>query len=123
MYEGLINDLLDAAKVDKGTSTSKLLERAAEAIERLEERVAIMSAEPDMRWISVKDKLPEESGNVLVCVKLNYANGARYVQMCHYSAYKKQFGCFDTLESNDFPKFGVVTHWMPLPEILKEGET
>lgn len=44
MYEGLVNDLLDAAKVDKGTSTSKLLERAAEAIERLEERVAIMSA-------------------------------------------------------------------------------
>lgn len=67
-------------------------------------------------WISIKDGLPEKSGNVLVCVKLDYADGARYVQMCHYSAYKKQFGCFDTLESNGFPQFGVVTHWMPLPE-------
>ena len=68
MYEVLVNDLLDAAKVDKGTSTSKLLERAVEAIERLEERVAIMSVEPDMQWVDAKRRLPEKGVEVIGAV-------------------------------------------------------
>ena len=71
-------------------------------------------------WISVKDRLPEESGNVLVCIKLSYANGARHVQMCHYSVYHKWFGGFDKSEKSSLPDYTTVTHWMPLPSLPEE---
>ena len=68
-------------------------------------------------WVSVKDRLPEESGNVIVCLMLPYLNNKRFATECHYSAYHRKFGCFDTLGEEGLPPCGVVTHWMRMPEL------
>lgn len=104
----LVNDLLDAAKVDKGTSTSKLLERAAEAIERLEERVAIMSSEPDMQWVDAKKRLPKKDEDVII-----------------YGYYVGRSGeIYPITVISDIEEFKwrecVPIAWMPIPEAPKE---
>ena len=63
-------------------------------------------------WISVKDRLPEEKVNCIVHYKHAYCDNDDYwaIGICFY----------------DGEKFRIdlsykVTHWMPLPELPKEG--
>lgn len=65
-------------------------------------------------WISVKDRLPEESGKVLVYCKDGYMSAV------HYSAKHQQFNNFDACAKRD--EVWDVTHWMPLPEPPKEED-
>lgn len=64
-------------------------------------------------WISVKDRLPEESGRYLVC-DVPY----KIMSVVEYSARWKRFNCYDTFDEEyvkgqeDY----LVTHWMPLPD-------
>ena len=67
-------------------------------------------------WISVKDRLPENSNEVLT-----YGNGLIRV-MClldhgsgdgDYLVWEDDYGYYEELDN--------VTHWMPLPEPPKEG--
>ena len=60
-------------------------------------------------WVSVKDRLPEESGWYLVHTE----RGSRMVM--DYSAKYKQFNVFD----NGIGKPIKCTYWMPMPEILE----
>ncbi len=56
-------------------------------------------------WISVKDRLPEETPTKCLCYsKDGYMVGS-------YTNWGWMFPCY----------FGQVTHWMPLPEPPKEG--
>lgn len=64
-------------------------------------------------WISVKDRLPEESGTVLACDRL----GAFY--MCEYSQKYKAFNADDN--DGDMYSLSAITHWMPMPPPPKEG--
>lgn len=58
-------------------------------------------------WISVKDRLPEEIPAKYLCFcRDGYMVGT-------YTAWGWMFPCY----------FGPVTHWMPLPEPPKEGES
>ena len=109
MYEGLVKDLLDAAEVDKGTSMSGLLERAAEAIERLEERVAIGG------WISVKDRLPEKAGTYLICDCYG-----RVISRHFCKSHGKFAGYW---HFNGSAYYGNPLYWMPMPESPKDGDT
>lgn len=61
-------------------------------------------------WISVKDRLPEDSHRVLTCDHRGNIN-----IMFHYDYYKKPFG-IDKNHKVYFP----VKYWMPLPEPPKE---
>lgn len=61
-------------------------------------------------WISVKDRLPEEDGEVL-------ASLFGYVYMCWFLAATNQF----ETPSGRVWDVGDVTHWMPIPEPPKEG--
>jgi hypothetical protein len=62
-------------------------------------------------WISVKDRLPEESGIYLVFSNL----GNRLI--LDYSARHKLFNSFDSYSTEQAKGFAIaVTHWMPLPE-------
>lgn len=61
-------------------------------------------------WISVKDRLPEESGYVLV----HCSEPKGYIRGVQYSAKNKAFNASD--DSNAESAFTDVTHWMPLPE-------
>ena len=66
-----------------------------------------------MEWISVKDRLPERSGEYLVFT----ANGA-YMAL-EYSEKHRAFNASDWLE--DANKAISCTHWMPLPDVPEEG--
>ena len=67
------------------------------------------------QWISVNDRLPERSGDVLVCY------GEYYMSVLSYSWRHKAFNAFDSLPTSE-NRIESVTHWMPLPEPPKEDE-
>lgn len=64
-------------------------------------------------WISVKDRLPEESGRYLVC-DVPY----KIMSVVAYSARWKRFNCYDTFTEEYVNEHGEyeVTHWMLLPD-------
>lgn len=68
-------------------------------------------------WISVDERLPEESGYYLTY----NAFGNRTI--LPYSTRHKRFNCWDCLKKNRVDDYSInVTHWMPLPEVPKGGE-
>lgn len=63
------------------------------------------------KWISVEERLPEKSGEVLT-----YKPNS--VDVLPYSHKHKAFNAFDDLVSANYSI--AVTHWMPLPKAPKE---
>ena len=59
---------------------------------------------PRQRWISVKDRLPEEREDVVIVIRLDWWRGENVEWM------QAGLGLVE----------GSVTHWMPLPEAPKE---
>ena len=77
-----------------------------------------------MQWVSVGERLPKK--NVLVLLYLNDGEHTKITTGKIYASddakYDGEFCIgFDQVYP-DFLKRQVVTHWMPLPEPLKEGE-
>lgn len=69
------------------------------------------------KWISVKDRLPDKSGFVLV-----FAEGG-YIATLHFSKNYGLFNLYDEVEEARAKAFKFdVTHWRPLPEPAKEDE-
>lgn len=67
-------------------------------------------------WISVDERLPQESGRYLV-----YSNSGNRLVL-DYSAKHKLFNSFDSYSTEQAKGFAMeVTHWMPLPEAPKGG--
>lgn len=64
-------------------------------------------------WIKCSERLPEESGNYLVC-DVPY----KIMSVVAYSARWERFNCYDTFTEEYVNERGVyeVTHWMPLPD-------
>ena len=76
-------------------------------------------------WISVKDRLPEESGNYIVCCddsSCSYGEGIWYssdvVVVSEY--YEGSWIWYEG--GTEWSLENIVTHWMPLPEPPKEVE-
>ena len=70
-------------------------------------------------WISVKDRLPEESGNYIVCCddsSCSYGEGIWYssdvVVVSEY--YEGSWIWYEG--GTEWSLENIVTHWMPLPE-------
>jgi hypothetical protein len=63
--------------------------------------------ENKIKWISVKDQLPEPLKEVLVC--LQYGEGRKEIKISYYHP---RVECFDHFMEN------LITHWMPLPETV-----
>lgn len=65
------------------------------------------------KWISVKDRLPEDWKRVLVCIrhKHNPEDGYREIGILHWT---KPYGW--SMKDNYYE----ITHWMPLSEPPKE---
>ena len=71
------------------------------------------------KWISVKDRLPEEDKKILLLCK----NGAMFVGVLgrYYGGTESRFKICTALASTKLLNKGRVTHWMPLPEPPKGG--
>lgn len=77
-----------------------------------------ISALEKTKWISVKDRLPEE-GEYVLCVLKGFNYGGK-IQVCKFvPADKFKDKPYFEHFRNGFPS---VTHWMPLPEPPKEVE-
>ena len=79
-------------------------------------------------WISVEDRLPEKKGDYLVCTKNNDIKVMPFFIERNTSSavYGKGFCIWvrgrRTNDDDWWKPVGYVTHWMPLPELPKEGE-
>lgn len=68
------------------------------------------------KWISIKDRLPDDNTDVLIFTKFDdetrhdtpYVRQAKYKEKCWYDV--------------DVNTASGITHWMPLPELPKEVE-
>lgn len=68
------------------------------------------------KWISVKDRLPDESGEYLTC-----RCGGKIMSVFNYSAKHKLFNALDALgKITSIKNAVVVDYWMPLPEAPEE---
>ncbi len=96
----------------------ELLLAAADAIEHLTKAVANyaeQACENETKWIPVTERLPDESfKNVLCC-------GARGGMFVGWVATKPEHGKITAFVHGGNGRY--ITHWMPLPEPPKEGET
>jgi hypothetical protein len=64
-------------------------------------------------WIRVKDRLPEEYCQYLVCL-----NGV--IELVYFNPYHK---CWDDYDGDDYYRnINYFTHWMPLPEPPEAGK-
>ena len=68
------------------------------------------------QWISVKDRLPEDGTRVMA-----YVNGWHEVAWHRKSIREWQFRD-EIAFNNETNTYGLVTHWMPLPELPEESE-
>lgn len=62
------------------------------------------------QWISVEDRLPEINQVVLT---LGSEKNNEDVRLLYRSPASRKFACLD---------YDEITHWMPIPELLKGGE-
>lgn len=70
-----------------------------------------------MNWIPVTERLPKESGRVLV--RLCYGD----ISVVNYSAKHKQFNSFDCLSHNENNIFSkAVIAWMPLSKLTENED-
>lgn len=79
------------------------------------EGMDVQTSEKDLRvcdviasaWISVKKRLPDKSGEVLIFTESNY------IYVSHYKKERNLFTCYgvQSVEITDIE----TTHWMPLP--------
>ena len=95
-----------------GMITSSVLNKAERAISEM----PAADVQPVNGWISVKDKLPEDSGEYLVYIVANNEPKNKSIITLYYTNLSKQFVYYD----ND--NLFTVTHWMPLPEPPKESD-
>ena len=97
---------------DKQRCQENLLDKAAEAIERLTaENAALREKVP--QWISVEERRPELGKRVLATDGV-FVGEAIFARDRRWSGYGGGI-LRDCIGS-------VVTHWMPLPEAPEEGE-
>lgn len=69
-----------------------------------------------MGWISVKDRLPKIDGQYLVYTECGDMFNAEFDRDCG------EFGNWHGYYHPDWDKYEGITHWMPLPELPKDGE-
>ena len=73
-----------------------------------------------MKWISVEDRLPSETSNVVGFIEGSDGKSIAIEQIKCYICPEYKFVIWETLDDEDVE--GWVTHWMPMPE-LPSGES
>jgi hypothetical protein len=108
-----LDELEDTYKLDPNLVIETIDYLRAERIKELEEKDEEEENKHDINWISVKDELPEQSQEVLVC----NINGIDQDERDPFIAVLncKKFFWINRYNYDDW-KEEIVTHWMPLPE-------
>lgn len=98
----------------------------AAAIDKAIEALEGKDKDVPTKWISVKDRLPENQNPVVVFVPPHVDNDKGtflgYVGMAYFTRLGEEFWC--GTDGNLYGAIGMIyppTHWMPLPEPPKEG--
>lgn len=92
------------------TPPHRLEYEQAQAIRVVLAEIENTMASKQERWIPVSERLPEKSGDVLVCT---YSG---YIASVNYSSKHKQFNNYDLLCFKNESVFDDVVAWMPMPE-------
>ena len=72
-------------------------------------------------WIPVSEALPKRMANK-VLVYLDHEDLVGYIGFGHYEKYQGEEMWYDLEHNEQFSKRGyTVTHWMPLPQLQKDG--
>ena len=113
-YLGGLEEKIADHLIENGVTVQEDCKECAEAtqncIVKLQEQIAELR--PSQKWVSVKERLPQEKVDCIVHYKHAYCDNDDYwaIGMCFYDGEKFQFD----------PAYKV-THWMPLPEQPKES--
>lgn len=65
------------------------------------------------KWISVKDRLPEDSGEYMVYIMANNEPKNKNISILYYTNLSKRFII------HDYDNLFTITHWRYLPETPK----
>ena len=113
-YLGGLEEKIADHLIENGVTVQEDCKNCAEAtqncIVKLQEQIAeLRSAQ---KWVSVKERLPQEKVDCIVHYKHAYCDNDDYwaIGMCFYDGEKFQFD----------PAYKV-THWMSLPKLPKES--
>lgn len=94
-------------------AAADLIEKLTDRCARYAEEIAVLQAR--QKWISVTERLPEDSDDVLAVVYGRPMQNIELIGALHIAAY-----CGDDASwyVPEYPDWGdpQVTHWMPLPE-------
>ncbi len=76
-----------------------------------------------MKWISVKDQLPNKDGVYLiyVCCQDSYGHEKMISYIDTAPFYNSQFHCHSECCKEEEPLEPQPTHWMPLPDYPKDS--
>ena len=77
-------------------------------------------------WISVKDRLPKTNDKYLCCCRNKYIRILGFAKSLysvdrHTFANEHRSGFYEYDSEYGYYEWSGVTHWMPLPELPKEG--
>ena len=123
MYDELTGNLrAQATHFSVHDETSLLLLKAADAIEGLSHAVDQMTEWRKNQWIPVTERLPNCNGCYLVWRPHFFCGEIGMPSICYFDGSNTWHDSYGvdftrTLHPED------VTHWMPLPEPPKDGES
>lgn len=110
---------------DKKYETLKMLDSASIGLHLGVVEKAILNGTPyeerkTGKWISVKEKLPKESGNYLCYIVNPYDSRLRYHMVCGFDRSPYPFSDEHYWFPDDETASDNVVAWMPLPEPYEE---
>ena len=134
MHENLITDLRYCSEMNSlSLYKREMMKQAADAIEDLDNKLNLYRQGKISHWIPVSERLPEEDGKYLTVHTLNTIPPQPWIEVCwfaknlhkvdKYEFPKKKAGFYQSDSEYGNYEVSGISHWMPLPEPPKDGET
>lgn len=121
-YAEIVEELRIVEQIYRGNGAepiADIIKKATDAMRELQKQYLELAHKyvqlaAHTEWIPVEKQLPQMEKDVLVC-----AYGTLIRTWCLHQKYSKRF--WET-EEGYFDDFNAVSHWMPLPDLPKDGE-
>lgn len=123
MAKCILKQVAISALINEANTHSNPVKRAYTRAAAIIEQIPAEAVQSADRWISVKDKLPTENALVLCYCHSLTGEGNSYMlgSQCRDGFwFMRNTGIrYESFPCNEYE----VTHWMPLPEPPKDGDT